>query len=46
MRLREERDILISEMIRMQPNEIVPIVEKLSKAIRGKKLQELVCHWE
>lgn len=37
MRLREERDILISEMIRMQPSEIVPIVDKLSKAIRGEE---------
>lgn len=37
MRIREEQDILINEMIRMKPKEIVPIVERISKAIEGEE---------
>lgn len=37
MRLKEERDILFSEMVRMQPKEIVPIAERISKAIEGEE---------
>lgn len=37
MRLREERDILISEMLRMRAKEVVPIAERISKAIGGEE---------
>lgn len=37
MRLREERDILFSEMVRMRASEIVSIVERISKAIEGEE---------
>lgn len=37
MRIREERDILFSEMVRMKLKEIIPIVEKISKAIEGEE---------
>jgi hypothetical protein len=37
MRIKEERDILFSEMVRMKPEEIVSIVERISKAIEGEE---------
>lgn len=37
MRIKEERDILFSEMVRMQPKEIVPVAERISKAIMGEE---------
>lgn len=37
MRIKEEQDILFSEMVRMKPREIAPIAERISKAIEGEE---------
>ena len=37
MRIREEADILFSEMVRMRPEEVAPVAERISKAIEGEE---------
>lgn len=37
MRIREEADILYSEMLRMRPKEVAPLTEKIFKVIEGEE---------